>query len=274
MRWGPLASALIRLCEGVGQVAYLVGVRKSVAIDNLRRAFPEKTEAERRGIARAAYAQLGRSLAEVLLVRRLPPSRLEELVRFEGWDVYQRALAQGRGVVCAFGHFGNFELLSRAVARRGVKLSLIVRNLRDAFGRWLLQGRRETGVRILPDRNSSAAALQTLRRGEVLAIAVDQNMRPRRGIFVDFFGAPACTTPAAAVYALRAGAPILAAFPVRQPGGDHVVHVHGPFTTVQSGHAAVVDLTQQITRALEGMVCERPDHWFWVHRRWKTRPEV
>ncbi len=274
MKWGPLARAFIRSCEAAGALAYFLGVRRSVALDNLRRAFPEKTEAERRGIARAAYAQLGRSLAEVVLVRRLPAPRLEELVRFEGWDVYQRALAQGRGVVCAFGHFGNFELLSRAVARRGVKLSLIARNLRDAFGRWLFADRGQSGVRNLPERNASAAALQTLRRGEVLAIAVDQNMRPRRGIFVDFFGVPACTTPAAAVYALRAGAPILAAFPVRQPGGDHVVHVRGPFTTARSGHAAVLDLTQQITRAVEEMVRERPDHWFWVHRRWKTRPKA
>ncbi len=61
---------------------------------------------------------------------------------------------------------------------------------------------------------------------------------------------------------------------MRQPGGDHVVQVRGPFTTAQSGHAAVLDLTQQITRAVEEMVRERPDHWFWVHRRWKTRPRA
>jgi Kdo2-lipid IVA lauroyltransferase/acyltransferase len=199
-------------------------------------------------------------------------AELERHVRFEGWDIYERAVAQGRGVVWGVAHFGNFELLARAAGRRGLKLSVIVRNLRDSFGRWVLSQRTQTGVRNLPDRGSSGAALAALRRGEVLAIAVDQNMRPSRGIFVDFFGSKACTTPAAAVFALRAGAPLLAAFPVRQSDGSHVVKVRGPFSTQRSGHAAVEDLTQQITRAVEEEIRARPDHWFWVHRRWKTRP--
>src|SRR5205807_1998852 len=126
-----------------------------------------------------------------------------------------------------------------AVARKGVKLSVIARDLGDAFGRWLVAGRAGGGARNLPERNASAQALQVLRRGEVLAVAVDQNMRPSRGVFVDFFGSPACTTPAAAVYALRTGAAILAAFPVRQPDGTHVVKVRGPFTSEKTGHAAV-----------------------------------
>jgi KDO2-lipid IV(A) lauroyltransferase len=74
------------------------------------------------------------------------------------------------------------------------------------------------------------------------------------------------------VYGLRARAPILAAFPVRNPDGTHVVRIRGPFTTEKQGHAAVQELTAQITAAVEEMVREHPDHWFWVHRRWKTRP--
>jgi KDO2-lipid IV(A) lauroyltransferase len=245
----------------LGMLAYWLGIRRRVALDNLARAFPEKPEPERRGIARAAYAQLGRSLVELVLP--MPA------VEFDGWEIYERARAEGRGVVCAIAHYGNFELLARAVARRGVKLTLIGRRLRGAFNRWLVASR---GVRTLPDRGSSAAALAALRRGEVLAIAVDQNMRPSRGVFVDFFGTPASTTPAAAVYALRARAPLLFAYSVRSNFRTHVVKVCGPFETAKSGHEAVVDLTQQLTRAVENAVREHPDHWFWVHRRWKTRP--
>jgi KDO2-lipid IV(A) lauroyltransferase len=99
-------------------------------------------------------------------------------------------------------------------------------------------------------------------------------MRPRRGIFVEFFGEQACTTPAAAVLALRSGAPLLAAFPIRQPDGTHLVDIQGPFETELRGHAAVVSLTQTLTRAVEEAVRAHPDHWFWVHRRWKTRPSL
>ena len=245
----------------LGVLAYWLGIRRRVALDNLARAFPEKPPAERRKLARAAYAQLGRSLAELALP--MPP------VEFDGWEIYEKARAQGCGVVVAIAHYGNFELLARAVAKRGVKLTLIGRRLRGAFNRRLVASR---GVHTLPDRGSSGAAVAALRRGEVLAIAVDQNMRPSRGVFVDFFGTPACTTPAAAVYALRAGAPLIAAFPARSKNRTHVVKVCGPFETSERGHRAVIDLTQKVTRAVEQAVRDHPDHWFWVHRRWKTRP--
>ena len=267
-----MRRALLRLGEWLGALAWLLGIRRAVALDGLRRAFPALAEPERRRIARAAYGQLGRSLAEIAL-----PMKAEDLartVRFEGWDLYEAALAQGRGVVFAVFHFGNFELLSREGARRGMKLAIIVRNLGDAFSRWLFANRMSTGVRHLPDRGSSRDALALLRRGEVLCIAVDQNMRPNRGVFVDFFGDKACTTPAAAVFSLRSGAPLMTVFPVRQPDGTHRVRMLGPYTTALSGHAAVLDLTQQVTRALEEQVRAQPDHWFWVHRRWKTRPPL
>ncbi len=257
---------LLSLGAALGIFAWWLGVRRAVALDGLARAFPQKSAAERRALARAAYAQLGRSLAEILL----PAPE----VRFEGWEVYEKARAEGRGVVCAVAHYGNFELLARAVGRRGVALGIIVRRLHGPFNRWLLSARLVSGVRHLSDRGSSAEAIALLRGGGVLAIAVDQNMRPSRGVFVDFFGTPACTTPAAAVFALRARAPLLAAFPVRQPDGTHVVHVRGPFTTQARGHAAVLDLTRQLTRAVEDAAREHPDHWFWIHRRWKTRPAL
>jgi KDO2-lipid IV(A) lauroyltransferase len=245
----------------IGLIAWWLGIRRRVALENLARAFPEKGAGERRAIARAAYLQLGRSLMELL--RPMPE------VRFENWEIYQRARAPGRGVVVAIAHFGNFELLARASAARGERMTLIGRRLRGWFNRWLVEGR---GLKTLPDRGSSAAALAALRRGEVLAVAIDQNMRPSRGIFVNFFGTPACTTPAAAVFALRAGAPLITAFSTRELDGSHTVHIRGPYHSPSKGHAAVADLTQQITAALEEAVRARPDHWFWVHRRWKTRP--
>jgi Kdo2-lipid IVA lauroyltransferase/acyltransferase len=269
---GVLARAFMRLGAWLGSLAYFLGVRRSVALDGLGRAFPEATAGERRRLARAAYRQLGVGIAELFLLRRASEEQLERLVRFDGWERYEAALALGRGVVCAIAHFGNFELLARATARRGVRLSVIVRSLTDPFGRWIEGDRSRMGARALAARGSSKDALAALRRNEVLAIAVDQNMRPSRGIFVDFFGSPACTTPAAAVFALRAGAPLLAAFPLRQPDGTHVVRVVGPFETGLTGRAAVLALTQALTKAVEDEVRAHPDHWYWVHRRWKTQP--
>ena len=275
MIWGRAARAALAAGAALGRLAFALGLRRKVSLDNLARAFPELEPGARRRIAKAAYAQLGVSLVEIALVRRASDTFLGKLVRLEAWERYETAQAGGRGVVVAVAHFGNWELLGRAGARRGVPVTAITRPLRGGLNRRIVDARREGGLRELPDKGSSGNAVGLLRRGETLAVVVDQNMRPRRGIFVDFFGAKACTTPAAAVLALRAGVPLLAAFPFRQADGSHLVRVLGPFAPPPGarGHVAVVALTQAVTKAVEDAVRERPDHWFWVHRRWKTRPE-
>ena len=271
---GWRSRLLLALGEAVGSAAFWLGLRRRVALDGLRRAFPERSEAERRAIARAAYRQLGRSLAELVAWRRLTASEVERLVRFVGWDRYQAALAGGRGVVVAVAHFGNWELPARAAANRGMSVTAITRTLREPINEKLLALRREGGMRELPDKKSTDAALRLLRRGETLAVVIDQNMRPSRGIFVDFFGTQACTTPAAAVFALRTGAPLFLVYDLREPDGTHRVSFEGPFAlpSASGGQSAVHALTQELTRGVERMVRAHPDHWFWVHRRWKTRP--
>src|SRR5262249_44473256 len=246
-----------------------------VALDGLRRAFPERTEQERRETARAAYRQLGRTLAEVVLSPRLPDAELEQLMRFDNWERYEAARAAGCGVVIAVAHFGNWELMARAPGGGGMQPPAIPRALGGRLNEPILAARRrEGGMRELPDKGSTDAALRLLRRGETLGVIVDQNMRPSRGIFVDFFGEPACTTPTAAVFAPRTGAQLIAPLSVRRPDGTHRVRFDGPFAPPPGarGHSAVRALTQELTRAVERVVRAHPDHWFWVHRRWKTRP--
>ncbi|HXN55229.1 MAG TPA: lysophospholipid acyltransferase family protein [Myxococcales bacterium] len=271
---GPFARLVLWLGAALGALAYALGIRRAVALDNLARAFPGRDPAQRRALARGSYRSLGRALAETVLARRLPDAELAALIRFDRFDRYEEARAAGKGVIVAVAHFGNWELLARACARRGVPLTAITRRLRGRLNRWLLAARREGGLRELPDKEATRDALLLLRRGETLAVVVDQNMLRRRGIFVDFFGTPACTTPAAAVLALRSGAPVIAAFPVREADGRHRVLVEGPFAAPAGLRTAdaVRALTQQITSAVERAVRDHPEQWFWVHRRWKTRP--
>jgi Kdo2-lipid IVA lauroyltransferase/acyltransferase len=272
---GRWARFLLRAGEALGSVAWALGLRKRVALEGLRRAFPERSEKERRATAHAAYRQLGRSLVEVALSQGVADADLRKLVVFDDWDRYEAARARGRGVVIAVSHFGNWELIARAAARQGMPLTAITRALRGRLNQRLLAARREGGMRELPERGSTGAALRLLRRGEALAVMVDQNMRASRGIFVDFFGEPACTTPAAAVFSLRAGASLFAAFSVRGPDGTHHVRFEGPLAPPPGarGQSAVRALTQELTRRVERAVRAQPDHWFWVHRRWKTRPK-
>jgi KDO2-lipid IV(A) lauroyltransferase len=271
---GFFARLWLALGTAFGSLVYLLGVRRQVALDGLGRAFPDRGAGDRKQLARAAYAQFGRSLAELAVVRRLSDDELGRIVRFDGWERYEAAAALGKGVVVAVGHFGNWELLMRACGRRGVKLTVLRRDLKDAWSKRLFAGRRKAGVGELLDKGVAGDAVALLRRGETLALAVDQNMQLKKGVFVDFFGTPACTTPAPAVLSLRTGAPLIAAFPIREADGTHRVLVEGPFRAPEGakGHAAVVAVTQEVTRAVERVVRAHPDHWYWLHRRWKTRP--
>lgn len=271
---GSFARLWIALGRALGALVFALGIRKKVALDGLGRAFPQASGDERRRLARAAYVQFGRSLAELAVVRRLSGEELAAMVRFDGWERYEAAASLGKGVVVAVGHFGNWELLMRACGRRGVKLTVLRRDLKDAWSRRLFAGRRKAGVGELLDKGVAGDAVALLRRGETLALAVDQNMSVKRGVFVDFFGERACTTPAPAVLSLRTGAPLIAAFPIREADGTHRVLVEGPFRAPEGakGHAAVLALTQEVTRAVERVIRAHPDHWYWLHRRWKTRP--
>ena len=175
-----MRQAFLRLGEWLGVLAWVLRIRRAVALDGLRRAFPALSERKREKIGRASYVQLGRSLAEILL-----PVRDEELarsVRFDPWELLHPGPGP-EGVVAAVAHFGNFELEARAAARRGLKLTIIARTLRDVFGRWLVADRARTGVGQIADSGSTGAALAVLRRGEVLGVAIDQNMRASRGIW-------------------------------------------------------------------------------------------
>ncbi|MFO7155185.1 MAG: lysophospholipid acyltransferase family protein [Pseudomonadota bacterium] len=261
----------------IGDLVRHVGVRRRVARDNLRQAFPEKSEAEREAILRDFYRHLGMLLVEFLRAPYLSAERAHELVEFDPEDYrrFEEHRARGNGAIVATAHFGNFELLGSFFARRGLPLTAITKRLpENPFNRFWLEQRRRAGLRELPDSGSIRDALRVLRSGEVLALMIDQNMIPRRAVFAPFFGRLAATTPAPAVLAERTDAPVFLVLLRRLPQGRHRVLIEGPIPFDRSGDPAADRLafTARLNRALEDRIREAPELWYWIHRRWKTRP--
>ncbi len=279
----PAATALFALLprsfrlalgRGLGRLAWALHIRRRIALGNLALAFPDWTPARRRRIAREAYANAGAGLADFVGAGALPPDALDRLFVLDGFDRFERLFAEGRGVVVASAHLGPWELLAAACARRGIPLNIVTRSLRGAANRQLVAARAKSGVREIPARGALAAGVQALRRGEVVVNLLDQNMLPRRGIFVDFFGVPACTTPAASIMARRTGAPAIVAVAIHEPDGRVRLRVDGPFPIPGgAGPAGEVRAhTQLLCAAIEAQVRAHPEQWLWLHRRWKTRP--
>jgi KDO2-lipid IV(A) lauroyltransferase len=269
----PILAAFGRF---LGWLIWTLRIRRRVALDNLRLAFPEKSEAERVAIARANYGHLGQMIPDFLRVPTLPPEELDRLFVYEGWENYQRAAAAGKGVVACTAHFGNFDLLASAHNRRGVPITQLSREMGDNFfNRLLHQARQRSGVQdlIISRGNTLRALLRALKDQRVIGFVYDQN-EVGHPIFPTFFGVPAATTSTPAFLARRAGAAVVFVLSVPLGDGRHRVVIEGPLAPPDSGDHEADDLAfmQLLNDKLEAWVRRHPDRWYWLHRRWKTRP--
>jgi KDO2-lipid IV(A) lauroyltransferase len=265
------------LFAALAWITWTVRLRRAVVLENLRLAFPEKSDAERRDIARRTYRNLGRMAAEFFLVPRLSTAELDSVFVYEGWERYEAARARGKGVIACTAHFGNFEMLAAVHTLRGVPITMITRRMGDSFVNRLWRRTRErAGVEDLVVRRGETlrAARRALERGRVLGYVIDQNQPAHRAVFPTFFGVPAATAPTPAILALRTGAAVVFTLAIPLPDGRHRVVIEGPLEVPRTGDRArdVLAFVQDLNDRLERRVREHPELWYWLHRRWKTRP--
>ena len=258
----------------LGSLGYAIGIRKDVALGNLSAAFPEKTGQECDAIARSLYRNLGRNLIELLRFETQSQSDVKAQVTFEGERHFRDARAKGKGAILVSGHFGNWELYAAAIAGAGYPFSVVVypqHNARvDAMLNRLRQGK---GVQIIYKRNAAKDVLRALRDNRLVTMLSDQDAGSD-GVFADFFGRPASTTRGPALFACKTGAPIITGVIVREAAGRHRGVIDPPLYADQSADRGreIERLTREIVSRLEQRVRQHPDHWYWVHKRWKTRP--
>jgi KDO2-lipid IV(A) lauroyltransferase len=262
-----------RLARAVGRLVFALGIRRTVTLDNLAQAFPALPDAERRRIARGAYANMVRVIFEAFSSNTPRAKRLARTIPVEGWDAVARALAAGKGALVASAHFGSWELFGEVLARRQVPLSAVVRPLKGGLNAVLVERRLEAGMKLIPPRGAVPQTLKALHRGDLVAMLVDQVLPSKKAVFVPFFGRLAATSPALAFAALRSGAPVFVATSVRE--GDALrLSFEGPLEFVRAGSLSddVTALTAAVTARLEATIRRHPDQWLWLHRRWKVAP--
>ncbi len=271
-------------CRSFGRTwARLGGPRTGVAATNLQIAFPEKSAEERHAILVESFAHLAEHLVDAAEIARLDLDSSEALVAFEGFEhieAAQRATPEG-GAILLTAHFGSFELFSAACAARGIPVSVVHREQSfPGFQRVLEEWRGGAGVEALRRGSAARAVLRALRQGRIIGMPLDQDTPRGEGVFVDFFGRPACTRDGPARLAMRTGAPVVPGFLFRRPDGSGRVARFGPAVPFVSAEeagndldAAVIENVQRMTRAIEEAIRRAPDHWSWVHRRWRTAPE-
>lgn len=270
----PLSMASVRTLGGwIGAAAFAADRRhRAIALDNLRAAFPGRSVAEHRRIARGVFAHLGRLMLELLKLDGMSPEQLMGLIETDGDERVRDAYAQGKGVLFFSGHFGYWEIFAIGHALRVQPMSLVVRPLDNPLlDRDLERIRKQTGNSIIARQGGVRRILRELAANHGVGILIDQHLHGPDALAIHFFGREAATTSALAALALRTGAPVIPVFALPLPGGRYRLIAERP---VEPPPPGTLDperaFTQRCTDVLEMYVRRHPDLWLWMHRRWRA----
>jgi KDO2-lipid IV(A) lauroyltransferase len=232
--------------------------------------------AERIHILRLEYRSLGWQLAEFCQMPAYTGASARRFIRYEGLDHYLAARDRGKGVLILTGHLGAWELSSFYHSLAGYPMGMVIRRLDNPLvDRFVNRIRCLHGNRVLHKDDFARGLIGAMRSGETVGILMDTNMTPPQGVFVPFFGIPACTASGLARVALRTGAAVLPGFLLwEEAERQYVLHFYPELVLADTGdsEADTVDNTARLTAILEQAIRRYPSQWLWMHRRWKTRP--
>lgn len=263
---GRLGSAL------GGFVWRCAGYRRGITLDNLTRAFPEKLPEEIRRVALGAYRGYGQALMEMLWSGGAGEEELRDTMTLENPRVPLDALARGKGLILLSGHFGAWEFIVTSMSLRlGRPVIAIAQPQRNRFiDAVITANRNRFGSGTVTMHESVREVMKLLRAGKIVGMLGDQS-GSRESIFIEFFGRPAATHRGAAAFSLKCDSPIVMFFFIRRPeGGYRAVYEEvdrGGLTGTAEEN--IVELTRRHTALLERYIRTYPDHWLWMHKRWK-----
>jgi len=262
---------------GIAVIAYaLLSRLRRVGLRNLELAFPQMPAAERAHMLRLEYRNLGWLLAEFCQMSTYTPACAARFIRYEGLENYLAARDRGKGVLVLTGHLGAWELSSFYHSLAGYPMGMVIRRLDNPLvDRMVNRIRCQHGNRVLHKDDFARGLLAAMRAGETVGILMDTNMTPPQGLFVPFFGVPACTASGLARVALKTGASVLPGFLLwEESERQYVLHFYPELALASTGDAEAdaAENTARLTALLEDAIRRYPSQWLWMHRRWKTRP--
>jgi KDO2-lipid IV(A) lauroyltransferase len=270
----PLARAVgITLAQ---LVYFLHAKLRRVGMRNLQLAFPGKSRSERNRILRGVFTGMGRQLAEFCLFPKYTAENVKKVAIHDGFENFETARQRGKGVLLLTGHFGGWEVGSFAHSLYGFPIKIVVRDLDNPLINDLVRRYRTLhGNSTFDNREFARSLLSSMRAGDTVGILMDTNMTPPQGVFVDYFGIPACTASGMARVAMKTDAAVIPAFTIWDPVlKRYRIRFEPALSLIRTGdlEADALANTALFTKALEKCARNHPDQWLWVHRRWKTRP--
>lgn len=269
-------KAWLALCGLLGRLGYYLAPRsRRITVNNLKKAYPEKTLDSIKRIAKDVFMMLGRNAGDVIRAFPITDYKKYEKIRdIEGAHYVEQAYAKGRGVLFLTAHLGAFELVATEMAFRGYKPLIIGTAMKDErLTRLLWRQRSKLGATAIERGKETVRLIKTLKSGGTVAILIDQDTRVK-SVFVDFFGHSCATPIGAAMLALRTGAAVVPVFVHLRGNGKQHIRCYPEITLKHTGDddEDIRINTQLFTNIIEREVRKYPEQWLWMHERWKTRP--
>lgn len=264
------------VCRAIGYFWFVcLRYRRDDVLKNLTAAYKnEKTESEIKNLAMENFCHYVYFFCELVQLRTLSPSELKKRIRVENLESTKRFMDENRGAVILTAHMGNFEWMAAGAASfMGLPLSIVARVMKnERMEKVISRQRRCWGIDVVaPQKNILFSIFKHLKENRVVGFMIDQRRGPPEGIFVNFFGRPAATTPGLAYLVERTDACVIPFFNYRDGFGEFVAKFEEPIPYKRIGERSqnIYHNTQQYTEVVERMVREHPEQWFWIHRRWR-----
>ncbi len=270
----PLSIARMKASLLGWIIARVVGLRKTVAMQNLNSAFPHHTQTENYRIYVNCWKHFSRVGAEISRLPIMNIKSIEKSINTSSQIVLREALEGGKGVIVVSGHLGNWEWMGGSMARLGYPISFVVTGQSNPLtAGWLDKMRMSVGAEIILKDDAVRGILSAIRRNRVIAILCDQDAGDA-GVFTEFFGRPASTPKGPAIFHLKTGTPILFTSALCDKSGYYNIVIEKfKFDEVSGDREEdIFNIMQKITSRLEEDIRLQPHQWLWLHRRWKTTP--
>jgi KDO2-lipid IV(A) lauroyltransferase len=272
------ASWAVALGGGLGRAAYAVwGSRRHIAHANLRFCFPEAEDGWVRAVARRSFANFGKAMIDYMRLPRLNARNVEKYHTLVNAASFDEALARGKGALLFTGHFGSWEQTGAAVSLRGYPINFLVGEQHNAHvDRLMNKLRAGAGIGIIHMGAAAKGVFKVLRSNGMVALLSDQDAG-EEGVAVNFFGRAASTPKGPAAFVAKTGAAVCAGFTIRNSDRHNTLYMEEAVWPEITGELEtdIKNITQLYTDLLEKYCRAYPDHYYWMHRRFKTtHPEI
>ena len=266
-----------RLGKALGTAFYyLFSQRRKVGMQNLLQVFgAELTREQLKKILFISFQNLGRNMIEYVRIPLMDKNYFDS-IEVVGKDLIKEAFDHGNGVLFLGGHIGSWEIAIYKLAAMGYPISIVAKELQNSYlNRRLIWLRKTLGVESIPPKDSIFKILRALKKGESVVTVLDQHMKDKEGIPVEFFGKKASTSHSTAFLTGRLKVPVLVGYSIRVGPGKHKLFLTDivPYMTGKDHKESLYLNTLAYNRILEKIIRNHPTEWFWVHRRWKLSPD-